>query len=96
MWCYSGFTWQQLTGGQARCRTGLTDELLAMLDVLVDGPFLLEEKDISLRFRGSRNQRLLDVPASLKAGTPVLWRDHPLYDSHELPRRRDWDRMSGD
>ena len=45
-------------------------ELLSMLDVLVDGPFLLEQKDIRLRFRGSANQRILDVPRSLAAGEP--------------------------
>ena len=46
------------------------------LDVLVDGPFLLEQKDIRLRFRGSANQRILDVPRSLAAGE-ALWWDSP-------------------
>ena len=50
-------------------------ELLKELDVLVDGPFVLEKKDLSLRFRGSSNQRLIDVPASLEGGTAVLWDD---------------------
>ena len=66
VWCYSGYTWEQLTGKEpspARCEA--TDELLALLDVLVDGRFVQAEHDISLRFRGSRNQRLLDVPKSL-------------------------------
>jgi len=62
VWCYSGYTWEQLTGAEpspARCE--VTDELLALLDVLVDGRFVQAEHDISLRFRGSRNQRLLDT-----------------------------------
>ena len=62
VWCYSGYTWEQLTGKEpslARCEA--TDELLSLLDVLVDGEFVQAKHDISLRFRGSSNQRLLDV-----------------------------------
>ena len=73
VWCYSGYTWEQLTGAvpcHARCE--VTDELLGLLDVLVDGRFVQAEHDISLRFRGSRNQRLLDVPKSLAAGAARL------------------------
>lgn len=94
VWCYSGFTWEQLTQGEARCRTELTDRLLSLIDVLVDGPFLQAEHDISLRFRGSRNQRLLDVQASLREGRPVEWQDEAIYASHVLPRRDDWDRRA--
>ena len=47
--------------------------MLGCIDVLVDGPFVLEKKDLALRFRGSSNQRLIDVPASLKTGAVVLW-----------------------
>ena len=64
---------QELPAG----RVGPLDrELLHELDVLVDGPFLLEQKDIRLRFRGSANQRILDVPRSLAAGE-ALWWDSP-------------------
>ena len=80
VWCYSGYTWEQLTGAEpspARCE--VTDELLALLDVLVDGRFVQAEHDISLRFRGSRNQRLLDVPKSLAAGQPVWWEDEKVF-----------------
>ena len=49
-----------------------TRALLENIDVLVDGEFILDKKDISLKFRGSSNQRVIDVPASLKAGKPVL------------------------
>ncbi len=74
IWCYSGFTWEQLTGKEsARCRCEVTDEFLSLLDVLVDGPFIDERRDITLRFRGSDNQRLIDVPATLRAGEVRLW-----------------------
>ena len=46
---------------------------LEQIDVLVDGPFILEKKTLDLSFRGSKNQRLIDVPATLKAGQAVLW-----------------------
>ena len=51
---------------------GVTDALLASLDVLVDGPFIEEQKNLRLRFRGSENQRLIDMPQTLKAGAVVL------------------------
>lgn len=72
VWVYSGFTLEELLG-ESRARTENTDEMLSLIDVLVDGRFIYAEKDITLRFRGSRNQRILDVPATLKAGRPVLW-----------------------
>ena len=70
IWCYSGYLFENLAAGQvgAHSRT-----LLGLLDVLVDGPFILEQKELSLRFRGSANQRLIDVPASLKAGKVLIW-----------------------
>ncbi len=85
VWCYSGYTFEQLTGRTpGRCRCEATDALLALLDVLVDGPFIQEQYDISLRFRGSRNQRLLDIPRSLAAGRPVLWADKPVFATHTM------------
>ena len=73
VWAFSGFTLEELRteGSHPRCEA--TDELLSMLDVLVDGPFVLAQKNLSIRFRGSDNQRLIDVPASLAAGEIVLW-----------------------
>jgi anaerobic ribonucleoside-triphosphate reductase activating protein len=64
--------------------TEATPRILSCLDVLVDGPFIEGEKDITLRFRGSANQRLIDVPASLRAGEVVLWRDDPVFESHTM------------
>ena len=72
VWCYSGYTLEQLTG-QSRARCEVTDELLTMIDVLVDGEFVEEKRNISLKFRGSENQRLIDLPATLKQGTVVLY-----------------------
>ena len=53
----------------------MTQEFLSYLNVLVDGPFVLKEKDITLRFRGSRNQRVIDVPKSLITDQVVWWED---------------------
>ena len=58
--------------------------VLEQLDVLVDGRFVQAEHDISLRFRGSRNQRLLDVPKSLAAGEPVWWQDEQVFSTHTM------------
>ena len=63
---YSGYTFEQLLEGTAEQRA-----LLETLDVLIDGPFRMEERSLELNFRGSRNQRILDVPASLKEGRAV-------------------------
>ena len=63
---YSGYTFEQLLRGTPAQR-----ELLKAIDVLIDGPFLLAEKSLELSFRGSRNQRVLDVPKSLAAGEAV-------------------------
>lgn len=66
IWSFTGFVLDQdlLDGGRKHCE--VTDEMLSLLDVLVDGPFKEEEKDITLAFRGSRNQRLIDMKKSLK------------------------------
>ena len=74
IWAYSGYTWEELTGAvPSRGRCECTDEMLSLLDVLVDGPFIEEEKNITLRFRGSANQRIIDVPQSLRGGAIALW-----------------------
>lgn len=73
VWCYSGYTWESLLARTQAQGGEITRQLLSYLDVLVDGPFLLEEKSVMLQFRGSRNQRVLDVRASLAMGEPVFW-----------------------
>jgi anaerobic ribonucleoside-triphosphate reductase activating protein len=72
VWCYSGYTYEELTGiSRARCE--VTDEVLSLIDVLVDGEFVLEKKNISLRFRGSENQRIIDLPRTRAQGSVMLW-----------------------
>ena len=66
IWCYTGFTFETLITRAQR-------ELLELLDVLVDGPFVQALRDPDLLFRGSSNQRLIDVQASLYAGETILW-----------------------
>ena len=73
IWCYSGYLFDRELLGESRARCGYTDEMLSMLDVLVDGRFVESLKDITLVFRGSSNQRLIDVKKSLKTGSVVLW-----------------------
>ena len=72
IWAFSGYLFEKdiLSG-----RLGDTSEYLSYLDVLVDGPFVEAKKNLSLRFRGSENQRIIDVPASLAAGEVILWQD---------------------
>ena len=65
VWCWSGFLFEALADGRVGAHSR---SLLEQLDVLVDGPFVLAKKDLGLRFRGSSNQRIIDVPASLAAG----------------------------
>jgi anaerobic ribonucleoside-triphosphate reductase activating protein len=68
IWCFSGFTYEELKTDGSHPRCEVTDEMLDQLDVLVDGRFVEELKDISLRFRGSSNQRLIDMKKSREAG----------------------------
>ena len=73
IWCFSGYTWEELTG-ESRARCEVTDEILSLIDVLVDGEFVETKKSLLLRFRGSANQRVIDVPKTLaNGGEVVLW-----------------------
>jgi len=67
VWCYTGYTWEQIVNDPKLL------DVVNELDVLVDGPFLMAERDITLRFRGSRNPRLIDVPRTLATGVLTLW-----------------------
>ena len=77
IWCFSGFTYEELTTDGAHPRCEVTDALLTLLDVLVDGRFVEEKKDLALRFRGSSNQRLIDLNASRAAGHLCFLPDRP-------------------
>ena len=59
IWCYTGYTYEADLLNESRARCECTDEMLSMIDVLVDGEYIEAEKDISLAFRGSRNQRII-------------------------------------
>ena len=84
IWCYTGNSYEKelLQPSHARCE--VTDEMLGLIDVLVDGEFLTEEKDITLRFRGSGNQRIIDMNRTSTAGHTVLWQDDPLFADHKM------------
>ena len=75
VWAYSGYIFDRDILPGRLGDPAVTRQLLSYLDVLVDGPFILEQKNLSLRFRGSSNQRLIHVPASLERGEVVLWED---------------------
>ena len=73
IWCYTGFVYDRdLLPGQ-RKHTEYTDEFLSYIDVLVDGPFVEEKRNLALSFRGSENQRVLDLKKTLESGKPVLY-----------------------
>jgi anaerobic ribonucleoside-triphosphate reductase activating protein len=69
IWCWTGYTWEELQE-----ETDDKKELLQNIDVLVDGRFELEKKDLNLQFRGSFNQRIIDVQKSLIQGTVTFWK----------------------
>ncbi len=71
VWCYTGYIYEtDLLAPEGRARCEVTDELLSYVDVLVDGEFDQEQYDISLKFRGSRNQRVLQIH---REGCPELF-----------------------
>lgn len=73
IWCYTGYLYDRELLSESRARCEHTDEMLSMIDVLVDGRFMEALKDIRLVFRGSSNQRIIDVKKSLESGEIVPW-----------------------
>ena len=73
IWCYTGYTYDTDLAAEGKAYCECTDELLSLLDILVDGEFVEELKDITLVFRGSSNQRVIDVQKSLQAGQVCLY-----------------------
>ena len=73
IWAFTGFLHDVdlVEGGRKHCE--VIDEMLSMVDVLVDGPFIQEKKNLSLRFRGSENQRVIDMNKTREQGEVVLW-----------------------
>lgn len=72
VWLYSGNTYEELTEN-SRNHIDITTDLLGLVDVLVDGRYLEEEKSLGLRFRGSKNQRVIDMNETRKQGKIIIW-----------------------
>ena len=72
IWCYTGYTFESELLSESRVRCEVTDELLSNIDILVDGEFVLDKKNLMLKFRGSENQRIILCKQSLKSGKTVL------------------------
>lgn len=75
VWCYTGYTYETDLCPQGRAYCDATDEMLSLIDVLIDGEFIESLQDWKLRFRGSSNQRILDLRRTLAAGEVRLWKD---------------------
>ncbi len=73
LWCYSGYTYEEIQ--EMIKELPYTKELLSYFDVLVDGRFVEELKDIRLRFRGSSNQRIIDMKKTLQLNEIVMWKE---------------------
>ena len=73
IWAFTGYLYDidLVEGGRKHCEA--TDELLSMIDVLVDGPFIAEQRNLMLKFRGSENQRVIDMKKTLEEGRIVLY-----------------------
>ena len=76
VWCYSGYTYEELTGKkESRCFTDITVEMLNLIDVLVDGEYVEELHTLMIRFRGSTNQRLIDLNKTRETGEIITLND---------------------
>lgn len=75
IWCFTGFTLEMLETEGTHCHCEVTEEMLSLIDVLVDGRFDKNKKNISLRFRGSENQHLIDLNLTRECGTLTLWNE---------------------
>ncbi len=73
IWCYSGYTFDGELLRESRARCEATDEMLSLIDILVDGEFIEEKRNLMLKFRGSENQRVIDVQKSLQAGEVIKY-----------------------
>ena len=76
VWCYTGYLFDSELLRQSRATTAVTKDMLSLIDVLVDGKFVEELKNISLAFKGSENQRIIDVQNSLKQNKVIILKDY--------------------
>ena len=74
IWCYSGYSFEDIVAGNVGDKLTAMS-MLSLIDILVDGEFIEEQKDLHLRFRGSANQRVIDVKKSLRSDSIVFWDD---------------------
>ncbi len=73
IWIYSGYTLEELMDyNNKQCHSVITNRMLQLVDILIDGEFVVDEKDLNLRFRGSRNQRIIDVQKTLASNEIVI------------------------
>lgn len=84
IWLWTGFTFEQLMSSTSRANTPALRPLLENLHVMVDGPYVETLHDISLRFRGSKNQRIISVPLSLHANEVLEWHDDIVFETHTM------------
>ncbi len=75
IWCYTGFTLEELKDQNCRAKTEFTAPLLDNIDILVDGRFIESLKNISLQFRGSENQRIIDMNETRNRGEISIWKN---------------------
>lgn len=75
IWCFTGYLFEKDVLGRMLENVPETKRILELIDILVDGPFIEAQKNISLQFRGSSNQRIIDVQESLRQGTTVIWKE---------------------
>ena len=84
IWVYTGFTYEEVLKLSEKNPTYM--DFLKKIDVLVDGRFILEQRDLNLLFRGSKNQRLIDMPKTLESGKVVLLNEYE-YNEEEVFER---------
>lgn len=73
IWAFTGFILEEHLLQESPKRTNFTDEMLSLIDILIDGPYREDQRNIMLQFRGSENQRVIDVQKTLAQGTTILW-----------------------
>lgn len=86
IWCYTGYVYDQDIVEGGRAHKEVTDRILKVVDVMVDGRFEQDKYDIGLRFRGSSNQRIIDVQESIRQGTVMLWEDESIYANRHISK----------
>ncbi len=85
IWVYTGFTFEELV--EMSKKNPIYDEFIHNIDILVDGRFILKERDLSLLFRGSRNQRLIDVKKTLESGKVITLNEYEYLEEKEYEKR---------